>query len=115
MSAKTAILSDIHGNSPALKAVLEDVRREGCTEVFVLGDIVNGVDPGGCLDLLAGRGDITFVKGNAEFHLLTPDLNAFPLRGGLEAAASRAPGGPHNRGRQAWRPSPRVLRARATL
>jgi len=80
MSAKTAVLSDIHGNSPALRAVLDHVRREGCERIIVLGDVVNGVDPGGCLDLLAGRGDIIFVKGNAEFHLLTPDLNAFPLR-----------------------------------
>ena len=52
MTTKIALLSDIHGNSPALQAVLNDMRNQECTQVFMLGDIVNGVDPHGCIQLL---------------------------------------------------------------
>lgn len=37
---KIAILSDIHGNSIALKAVLEGFRKENIEEIFCLGDFV---------------------------------------------------------------------------
>jgi predicted phosphodiesterase len=80
MPEKTAVLSDIHGNSPALKAVLDDVHSAGCTRVFVLGDVINGVDPSGCLALLKGIKDIVCLRGNAEQYLLTPDLDRFPKR-----------------------------------
>ena len=51
---------------------------------WVLGDIINGVDPHGCLDRLhtwAGRQGVELVaiKGNAEEYTLTPDLDQFPL------------------------------------
>ena len=82
-SAKTGLLADIHGNSPALQAVLEDIRRNECAQVFVLGDIINGIDPHGCLELLrewkdSPSIDLTCLKGNAEFYLLTPDLDDLP-------------------------------------
>lgn len=35
-----AVISDIHGNMPALEAVLEDIRRRGITRIFCLGDMV---------------------------------------------------------------------------
>jgi predicted phosphodiesterase len=76
---RTALLADIHGNSPALRAVLADVERAGCTHQFVLGDIINGQDPAGCVNLLqSGSGCIQALKGNAEYYLLTPELDAFP-------------------------------------
>ncbi|WP_068776622.1 metallophosphoesterase [Paenibacillus sp. FJAT-26967] len=37
---KIAILSDIHGNIPALEAVLEDIRRRDITRLLCLGDLV---------------------------------------------------------------------------
>ena len=82
-STKTALLADIHGNSPALEAVLEDIRRKECSQVFVLGDIINGIDPRGCLAQLRNWRDtseieLTCLKGNAEFYLLTPDLDDLP-------------------------------------
>ena len=80
MPERTAILSDIHGNSPALKAVLDDVRRQGCTRMFVLGDIYNGIDPHGCVDLVRSWGKVTCIKGNAELYLFTPDLENVPRR-----------------------------------
>ena len=78
---RIALLADIHGNSPALQAVLEDVARQGCERLYVLGDIINGYDPARCIDMLRGwPGPLAALHGNAEAYLLTPDLDAFPLR-----------------------------------
>ncbi len=77
---KTALLSDIHGNAVALQAVLEDVRAQGCRQIFVLGDIINGMDPSGCITILKAVENTRCIKGNAEHYLLTPDLDTFPRR-----------------------------------
>jgi len=39
-----AILSDIHGNRPALEAVLDAVQALGITRVLVLGDVIGNGD-----------------------------------------------------------------------
>jgi predicted phosphodiesterase len=83
MPDKTALISDIHGNPPALRAALTDIQHTGCDRMFVLGDIINGYDPNGCMDLLKDWQIRTgcpteTIKGNAEFYLLTPDLDEFP-------------------------------------
>ena len=39
---RIAVIADIHGNHPALQAVLDDARHEGIEQFAVLGDIVNG-------------------------------------------------------------------------
>lgn len=81
MLPKTAILSDIHGNSPALEAVLEDIDRMDCEQILVLGDMINGVDPGGSLALIRGLGERAIcISGNAELYTLTPDLDELPDR-----------------------------------
>ena len=77
---KTALLSDIHGNAIALQAVLDDVREQGCRRIFVLGDIINGMDPSGCITILKAVENILCIKGNAEHYVLTPDLDSFPRR-----------------------------------
>lgn len=77
---KTAFLSDIHGNAVALQAVLEDVQSQGCQQIFVLGDIINGMDPSRCITILREIEDLQCIKGNAEQYVLTPDLDAFPHR-----------------------------------
>ena len=35
---KIAVISDIHGNMDAVKAVMEDIKKEKCDKIFVLGD-----------------------------------------------------------------------------
>ncbi len=48
---KTAILSDIHGNLPALEAVLADIAQLDVDRVVCLGDVVGyGPSPNECLD-----------------------------------------------------------------
>lgn len=37
---RIAIISDIHGNLPALRATLQDIARRGITRIFCLGDLV---------------------------------------------------------------------------
>lgn len=50
---KRAIISDIHSNLEALTAVLEDIRQQGISEVFCLGDVVGyGPNPRECIDLV---------------------------------------------------------------
>src|SRR5262245_42431963 len=50
-----AILSDIHGNLEALRAVLADAERNGAQEIYCLGDVVGyGPNPRECLDLVLG-------------------------------------------------------------
>lgn len=43
---KIAIISDIHGNLPALKAVAEDIMARGISRIFCLGDMA-GFGPNG--------------------------------------------------------------------
>ena len=37
---RTAIISDIHGNLPALKAVLEDINKRKIDKTICIGDII---------------------------------------------------------------------------
>jgi predicted phosphodiesterase len=66
-----AILADIHSNSTALMAVLDDVdRRGGVDELWLLGDIVGyGPDPHRCLDILR-RFKCVGVSGNHDLAVL---------------------------------------------
>lgn len=80
MSTSWAVLSDPHGNPPALRAVLEDIDRQGCEEIVVLGDILNGLDPGGTTALLMERKHVRAIRGNAEAYTFTPRLEEFPRR-----------------------------------
>ena len=51
--ARIAVLSDVHGNRPALEAVRESVRLSAADVVAVAGDhVFNGPDPVGTVDLL---------------------------------------------------------------
>jgi putative phosphoesterase len=63
---KVAVLSDIHGNSWALEAVLTDITRRGIDSIFNLGDSLYGpLDPGGTYQLLR-QYDIVHVSGNED-------------------------------------------------
>jgi len=69
---RTAILSDIHGNAVALRAVLAELDDEGIAQAVCLGDVVQGgPQPEECVDLVAGRG-WPIVLGNADAFVLDP-------------------------------------------
>ena len=62
---RVAALSDIHGNRPALEAVLADVERENVDAMVVAGDSYSGPWPAEVMDLLASI-DPVIVRGNAD-------------------------------------------------
>jgi putative phosphoesterase len=67
---KIAVLSDIHGNLPALQAVLDEVEGEGVDVVVNLGDILSGpLMPAETADLLLER-DFVTIAGNQDHGLL---------------------------------------------
>lgn len=52
---RTAILSDIHGNLTALRAVLAHVEKQNVDRIVCLGDVVGyGPEPCECLDVVMG-------------------------------------------------------------
>lgn len=63
---RVAALNDIHGNLPALEAVLEEVEHEGVDAIVCGGDVVGGPFPAEVLDLLTGLGHVRYVRGNAD-------------------------------------------------
>ena len=55
---RIALYSDIHGNVPALEAVLADIVCTGVTERYCLGDLVGyGPDPSGVIARVRATGD----------------------------------------------------------
>ena len=58
------LISDIHGNLAALKAVIADMEQSGAKRVICLGDVVGGPFPGECLDLAQSCGAV--LMGNHE-------------------------------------------------
>ena len=71
---RLACISDIHGNVPALDAVLADVRRRGVDEVWALGDLVAlGPHPIEVLERLADVPSIRFLSGNTDRYTVTGD------------------------------------------
>jgi len=69
---RLAVVSDIHGNLPALEAVLAEIGRERVDRIVNLGDIVSGpLWPRETAALLRGLDWLT-IRGNHERQLLAP-------------------------------------------
>jgi putative phosphoesterase len=62
---RVAALCDVHGNLPALEAVLAEVDALGVDRIVCGGDVVAGPFPRECLALLREHG-AAFVRGNAD-------------------------------------------------
>lgn len=70
-----AVLSDIHGNSWALKTVLDDIKWRGIQKIINLGDTLYGpLDPIGVFRLIA-EGQIWSIQGNEDRILWDPLWN----------------------------------------
>lgn len=68
---KLAIISDIHGNLPALQAVLADIHRAGVDSIFNCGDTLGGpLESARTAELLIAL-QIPMIAGNHERQLLT--------------------------------------------
>ncbi len=80
---KIAILTDIHGNYPALNAVLTDLdSRKSIEHMYCLGDMIGiGPDSNKVVETIKERKDITAIVGNHEEAVLNLLLGKGPLLG----------------------------------
>lgn len=70
-----AIISDIHSNTEALRAVLDDIASRNVEKILCLGDVVGyGPSPGECLDLIIDNCDVTLM-GNHDCAVLCEPNN----------------------------------------
>jgi putative phosphoesterase len=68
---RVAVLADIHGNLPALDAVLHDTDATGVDAIVLNGDLATGPMPAETLDRLAELGErAIWVRGNADRELV---------------------------------------------
>jgi predicted phosphodiesterase len=75
---RLAIISDIHGNLPALEAVLREIDALEPEEVWCLGDVVGyGAEPNECTTLVAERCNVS-LAGNHDLAVLDElDISTF--------------------------------------
>ena len=74
---RVAALYDVHGNPPALEAVLADLPDDAA--IVVGGDVAAGPYPAETVELLRALGDrVRWIRGNADREL-DPRSRASPL------------------------------------
>src|SRR3954468_21830983 len=70
---RVAALYDIHGNLPALEAVLRDVHASGVDQIVVGGDVLPGPMPReSLLQLLTLELPVQFIRGNGDREVVAP-------------------------------------------
>lgn len=80
---KIAALYDIHGNLPALNAVLDELKEVQPDLIVVGGDIVSGPMPAQTLERLVELGDrVRFIRGNGDREVVMT-FDGQPLRSGM--------------------------------
>jgi predicted phosphodiesterase len=78
-----AIISDIHSNLEALQAVLEDIEKQGASEIYCLGDVIGyGPNPRECVDLVMKHSRMVLLGNHDQGALFDPD--------GFNTSAERA-------------------------
>jgi putative phosphoesterase len=71
---RIALISDIHSNVVALRAVLADIQRVGVDQIVCLGDVANlGPQPNAVIEILAELA-CPCIMGNHDEFLLDPQL-----------------------------------------
>ena len=71
---RIAIISDIHGNLEALKAVLDDIKERNINRIFCLGDIIaKGTHQQECVDLVKENCEV-IIRGNCDEYF-TSDID----------------------------------------
>jgi diadenosine tetraphosphatase ApaH/serine/threonine PP2A family protein phosphatase len=83
---RIALISDVHANLPAFRAVLDDVAEAGVDETWCLGDLVGyGAQPDECVALAREACQVCLV-GNHDLVVLDKlDINTFSLNAALAA------------------------------
>jgi diadenosine tetraphosphatase ApaH/serine/threonine PP2A family protein phosphatase len=79
---KRALISDVHSNLEGLEAVLADIKQQGITEIYCLGDIIGyGPNPRECIDLIM-KCDVCILGNHDQGALFDPE--------GFNSGAERA-------------------------
>src|SRR3981081_4602952 len=68
---RVAVVADIHGNLPALEAVLSEVEAAAPDLVVICGDVASGPLPAETIELLRSLPNARFVRGNADRELVS--------------------------------------------
>ncbi|MBQ9318025.1 MAG: metallophosphoesterase family protein [Bacilli bacterium] len=72
---RIALISDIHSNIVALKAVLNDIEKRQINKIYCLGDLVlKGSSPCEVIDLIRQKCEIV-LKGNCDAYAVNPSAN----------------------------------------
>jgi putative phosphoesterase len=67
---RVAALYDVHGNLPALEAVLDEAERQDASLIVVGGDVAAGPSPEECVATLRALGErVVWIRGNADREL----------------------------------------------
>jgi putative phosphoesterase len=77
-TGRVAAISDIHGNLPALEAVLADVEQEDVDTIVVVGDTISGPWAAEVFDLVKDLG-AQVVRGNADREVIERSDRYGPL------------------------------------
>ena len=67
---RVAVIADVHGNLPALEAVLEEIERERPDVIVSCGDVASGPMPAETINVLRRLPRTRFVRGNADRGLI---------------------------------------------
>ncbi len=79
---KIAIISDIHGNIPALETVLKDIKDRGIKRIFCLGDLVGkGPDPAKAVDICREVCEVIVLGNHDDFMASGKEHPALPFIG----------------------------------
>jgi len=71
---RRALISDIHGNLEALEVVLDDIKAQGISEIFCLGDIIGyGPNPRECIDRVMESCKVTLLGNHDQGAMFDPD------------------------------------------
>lgn len=77
---KIAVISDIHGNMEAIEAVFNDIEKQECEKIFVLGDYaMAGPEPQKAVEYFMNKHsdkNFSMIQGNTDFMIsnFTEDL-----------------------------------------
>ena len=71
---KIAIISDVHGNITALKAVIDDIENRNISKIYCLGDsVLKSCNSDLVIDLLREKCEV-ILKGNCDEAISRPDI-----------------------------------------
>lgn len=85
MSVRFGIITDIHNNVAALKAVISSLKQMDCDKVICCGDIIGiGPCPEETVQLMMSIPDLISVRGNHERYLLEGMPTEYPNEEGMD-------------------------------